>query len=788
MSTEMIPGIEMPGCSVACLDPLVRAWKLVAAKRESSDESARLHAAYASSLLDRWTQSPGLHGPIGDVAVLAEHAALLDEMMSLIFPPALRATQLAGALAPFRHEALYVTERLQRLHATLTLTGRGEVSEEQRSFRNLMPYLLVMERIYGIHPGETRVDTFSYRRRESSGIDTWFSVHVDFNFVDVIAEDAISPLRASLEAALRENLLDLERLRIAVPPGSFRFEGFVVADMRDVTTEEVLNLLRQELLHPESTVQPARVRSIQQNLRSLFRLPDLAVRICVFHGDEVYLTSAQSASSMLEGGPCLRVGDLLDGDCRIALTRQQVPMLIDLRLHESLPQSLKDLRDQGFCTLLRAPLTVAGELVGMLELADPAEGAFNSGNRVHLGAVLPTLATAVARSLDVMNLRLQAVVNELFTAIHPATEWRFLQAAATHIRSGPDRHPESVTFEEVHPLFGISDIRSSSILRNEAIQADLLTQLRLMARVLAAVDNDRELPYVSYLAWRVNEKIRRLEPGLGSCGDESSVLDVLQREAEPLLTRSVDLAPAAQSAIEAYRAALDPRSGVVYRERHLFEESLTRLTEALASHLHHRQMEAQRLFPHYFEMHRSDGVDHQIYCGPTMLQAGAFHTLYLRNLRLWQLVTVCEMARKAWVLRTALPVPLETTHLVFVQETPLTIRFSLDEKQFVVEGAYNTRYAVVKSRLDKATVNGTEERLTQPGVLAIVYSQPREADEYLSYLSYLVRIGQVEAGVERVTLNDVKAMGGLGALRVKVAMQEPAPPAGDAVHLNFDKE
>jgi hypothetical protein len=85
------------------------------------------------------------------------------------------------------------------------------------------------------------------------------------------------------------------------------------------------------------------------------------------------------------------------------------------------------------------------------------------------------------------------------------------------------------------------------------------------------------------------------------------------------------------------------------------------------------------------------------------------------------------MARQAASLHDRLPVPLEVAHLLLVQHTPLSIRFRFDEKRFDIDGAYNMRYEIVKKRIDKAHIRGAHERLTQPGTIAIVYSQPREA-------------------------------------------------------------
>ena len=134
------------------------------------------------------------------------------------------------------------------------------------------------------------------------------------------------------------------------------------------------------------------------------------------------------------------------------------------------------------------------------------------------------------------------------------------------------------------------------------------------------------------------------------------------------------------------------------------------------------------MFPHYFEKQKTDGVDHQIYVGALAARG--------RPLRPALPEESAPLAAHGHVRRSRsgrsgsrprLPVPLETTHLVLVQHAPLSIRFRFDEKRFDVDGAYDVRYEIVKKRIDKAVITGPDERVTQPGKIAIVYSQPAEA-------------------------------------------------------------
>jgi hypothetical protein len=179
------------------------------------------------------------------------------------------------------------------------------------------------------------------------------------------------------------------------------------------------------------------------------------------------------------------------------------------------------------------------------------------------------------------------------------------------------------------------------------------------------------------------------------------------------------------------------------------------------------------MFPHYFEKQKTDGVDYQIYVGSALLEDGRVDPLCLRNLRLWQLMVSCGIGVRAHRLRDRLPIPLETTHLILVQHAPLSIRFRFDEKRFDVDGAYDIRYEIVKKRIDKAVVQDTSERATQPGKLAIVYNQPAEAQEYRAYIEYLQSLGYLSGPVESLELGELQGVQGLRALRVPIALDNP---------------
>ena len=437
-----------------------------------------------------------------------------------------------------------------------------------------------------------------------------------------------------------------------------------------------------------------------------------------------------------------------------------------------------ELIQNGVRNFVAAPLHYQDEVIGTLELLSPNAGDLNAAHLPKLEEVLPLFSMAVQRSVEELNSRIQALIKEKCTAIHPTVEWRFRKAVLNGIERqetgslGAGAEMEPIVFEGVHPLYGLADIRGSSVQRGLAIQADLLTQLRLAAAVVQAAGQARSLPALDELGYRIDKRIAQIERNLNS-GDEVGIIAFLRAHVESLFDYLGEFGREVRARIEAYRSALDARLGTVYRQRRMFEESVTRLAEAISSQLDREEQAAQEMFPHYFEKQKTDGVDYQMYVGASLLEDGRFDPICLKNLRLWQLMLTCGIAVRAHQLRDSLPVPLETTHLVLVQHTPLSIRFRFDEKRFDVDGAYDIRYEIVKKRIDKAVVAGTTERLTQPGKIAIVYSQPGEAQEYRSYIEYLQSLGYLTGAVEQCELEELQGVQGLQALRVAVDLDNP---------------
>jgi len=758
------------------LAPLVASWQ------ESTASDHRVTAALARVVQGEIQKTPALLTPIEDISVLAKHQELVDVLMAKVFPPAFREQDVAAALFPFQFRAFYTTPSFARLLADSDGVLRGRVNIDERMIamgRLMRAYALILKKYYDLELGLDYPLIITVTD-PASGLERHFSLQLDWRFLDVETVGDPPPLTDADRRRLHATPGDPQLLMELVPPGPFVFRGFVVLKALDVTDQEVLSALKRDLIERESIVSTTRFQSLQNKLCTLLRRPDLRLGLAAIQGEQVFMLNSgrRIEHQCLFADSVHRTVRDFAGSVYERAVRQGEPLFIeDLAAYAERTAVEDAILQSGVRNILVAPLYYQEELIGTLELGSPHPGDLHVMNALKLREVLPLFSMAVRRSLEELNHRIQAIIKEKCTAIHPSVEWRFRRAALNSIErrsGGAGVEMEPIVFPDVYPLYAVSDIRGSSTERNLAIQADLIAHLRLAQEVVRAARDVKPLPILDELDYRIDKQIARVEAGLSS-GDELRTVAFLRQHIEPRFDQLAGFGPPVRERVQAYCARIDPRLGTVYRRRKEYEESVTLINETISAYLDTEQAAAQAMFPHYFEKQQTDGIDYGIYIGASLVENGVFDELYLRNLRLWQLMVTCGIAVRTKGLRGRLPVPLETAHLILVQHAPLAIRFRFDEKRFDIDGAYNVRYEVLKKRIDKAVIRGRSERITEPGKIAIVYSQRGEAVEYREYIDYLQASGYLTGETEELELEELQGVQGLRALRVTVNLNDARP-------------
>ena len=784
--------IRFPFSTLLDFTPLVDFW------REQVTDPEGPWSTLASEVLAQVEGIPELTGPVEGPEQLEAHQDGIESLMTAFASP-LGSRRFIAAIAPWRIDPAYMSPVARRAD----LIGRMDAHfkemydpEEMSVFMTMKAYGVILEEIYGIRSGfELPFSWVSFRDVDgtvpipcpTTKIVRRFSVDFDSRFVKAEVVGERPEVSSDEVAALAGDPSALDRLMELLPPENFAFRGVTMLVAEDVTAEAALTAIRDDLLLKDALTSEQGVLHIQEHVRAFMGRADLELGL-------IGCESGETVEALVGGRAVGRSLLFSDGDAPECPTRAKSFYAKALRSRQAVVVDDLDevrrktgfeyhLAGQGLRSLMVLPLITDDSIIGVLELASTMPDALRAVNIFKLEKIQGLFALGLKRSVEELEDRIQAIIKRDYTAIHPVVEWRFRAAARNrmmHELRGEAEGAEEIIFPDLIPLYGLSDIRGSSSLRNEAIVSDLLDQLELASNVIKAAQSEKPQPALGQLGFRLTRYIESLHPEMAT-EDESSIAAFLTGQIEPLFEELARLDPVVAKKVEAYQAAIDPELGMLYDQRKRFEDSVGLLNEIIAGALHDQDGYAQTLVPHFFELFKTDGVDYNIYVGPGLHEARRHEVLDLANLRLWQLMTMCRIDWALQERRDELPMPLEVTHLILVQSRPLAVRFRRDEKRFDVDGAYNVRYEIVKKRIDKATIRETGERLTQPGLLAIAYSQDDEAAEYRGYLEYLRSAGFVEGDIEELELEDLQGVFGLKALRVRVASvqgltEEPSLP------------
>jgi hypothetical protein len=740
-------------------------------------------AATAERILAVEKGFPELRGGFSDFSLLEKNKGLIEKILQDTFTEALSGNEIKIATLPFQDTIIKSSKRFQSIIREAGKNYEPELRDLGDDMDYIMSCVVILNFHYGYHLDFSR--PYFYDIPDADGVMRHYRILYNADFIDIIPTEKAKEVTQEDLDELLANPTDIKLWMDKIPPESFISKGFVIANLFDVTMEQAISNIKSKLIS-KTTIQPSNfMHELQETFKSFFRLQNIKVGFSAFdpRKNEFEKIAGMGFESFLLGGEHHM-------NCKSALCEDSYDKLIDhnsyftiTNMDRMVAQSgnknpYKVLKEQGIQSAIFAPIAFDNNLLGVLEIVSEKKGVLNGVNAQKLDDVLPFIVSAVVRSKNEENNRIDAIIQNECTSVHSSVYWRFQEEAKKFMldeAEGKSPSFKEIVFKDVYPLFGQIDIKDSSQARNLAIQRDLMIQLSEIDNVLNIALKKWKLPIYEELIFRVNNHLDSIREMLYT-NSEQSIFDFVKDEITPVFEHLKKSDKEIEGHILGYESKIDMGTGSYYDHRKNYDESVTIINKKLSAILDKRQESAQAMFPHYYERYKTDGVEHNMYIGASISESASYNSLYLNNLRLWQLQVMCEMENMHYALKAKLPVPMDATSLILVYNTSLSIRFRMDEKQFDVDGTYNARYEVIKKRIDKSYIKGTDERLTQKGMLSIVYSQKKDELEYLRYIKFLKSKGCFTNKIEIVELEGLQGVSGLKAIRAEILYKRDQEP------------
>ena len=728
------------------------------------------------NLLNDLESKPDLLKPIEDPSILLPHAELVETLLSTIFPPSTGENQGMHAISfPFRAETIYASPSFKEQFLTEG-TNQICVSDNRTSYTIAkaslkLAYNLILRSFYSWDLPAVASSVHSFIDPDT-GLTKYLELKLNAQFVQVTKTDDSLELPASYQV---QKALDMDDLRKTFPIDNFRFEGLVVIDVTDVTSEQVIAEIKNTVLSINGISDAAVYDTLQQHIQTFLGLNDVTIGITPFFkiGDFYLFSDLHYRNSLLFKDDKSREEKYNTSKLaqKIFAESDQPLLFSHVNENSNTNELLPYYYNEGIHSLILCPLKCDdGQMIGLLEISSKEAGRLRYKHLSRIQSAIQLFTLALERSVNGLESQIDKTIKEQFTAIQPAVEWKFTEAAFNFIEEkqiNDSAKLPSISFDDVYPLYAAIDIKNSSVERNNSIQQDLLDQLNMVYNVLKTAANKIEFPLLKEMTYKIDKFIKSSTENLLS-DDEMMIYEFLENELSSLFNHLHTTRPELRDIINDYFNALDPDKKIIYRNRKNYEETITRINDSLDRFLDREQAVMQRIYPHYFERYITDGIEFNVYVGQTLAPYQPFHEVYVSNLKMWQLTLLIKAAKLTKNLEKKLPLPLQTTQLILAHCIPLSISFRRKERKFDVDGAYNIRYEIVKKRIDKVHLRDSDERLTQPGKIAIVYSQHKELNEYLEYIEYLQHEGLLLDDVEQLELEELQGISGLKAVRVGI--------------------
>src|SRR5215510_5623245 len=411
-------GAPLPFRTELSLTPLIRFWTQLSAYSELG------RGPLPGIIREKIKQAPELSAVIDDVSVIAKHRQLVDLMMSAMFPPAFWEQEYGAALFPFQLRAFYATSLFRRtlMNDDGTLRGRVNVDEQRLSAAKLLlAYELILERTYGIDLG-VEIPVVFTAQDPATTLERYFRLDFDWRFVDVKLDGPAPKLTEAMRRHLESGNVELDQLRDIVPPERVTLRGFMTLKAVDVTDQEVLSSLKRDLIDKESIVSSARFESLQAKLRTLFRRPGLHLGLAAVEGDRVLVLNdamSHEHADIFADSAYHKTSEFTGSLYERAVIQNRPIIIDDLAAWPDRTRSEEELIAAGARTFVCAPLHYQDKVIGTLELISLRPGDLNATHLPKLEEVLPLFSMAVQRSVEELDARVQAMIKEKCTAIHP---------------------------------------------------------------------------------------------------------------------------------------------------------------------------------------------------------------------------------------------------------------------------------------------------------------------------------------------------------------------------------
>jgi hypothetical protein len=297
---------------------------------------------------------------ITDLSIVEKHRGLIEELLSICFPPAIKDHEYYAAIYPETLESFYETPGFTKLNLIENQLKSDAFNENcclTVEGRIVAAYAGIISGFYGFNVSYEYPIIYT-RFDEKTGLEKHYRIRLFSWFCEFKPKVKPAEISEADKKRLFDNLDNVKVLKEIIPPENFEVDGFFIFNAVDITDQETLSSLKFDLIQKESIMSLNKFEKLQRKLRTLLRKPEIKLGLIAFPSENKNMKNSLKMGSSIVLQEEFIQNEIV-GDCKMydeVLKSKEVKIIYDVKDFGCSPKVEQAFMDAGIRNLLIAPL------------------------------------------------------------------------------------------------------------------------------------------------------------------------------------------------------------------------------------------------------------------------------------------------------------------------------------------------------------------------------------------------------------------------------------------------
>jgi len=245
-------------------------------------DKAHPYYSAAMSLVTEFKKYPELTEGFSDITLLDKYKDLIDLILEALFPEALQMNEIKAASVPFSFTTFKITDRFKNILENATDDYEFNIRNMDEDQLYMNACIMILNTCYGYKVDYKRPYFFDIPDK-NTGTTKHYRVAFNGDFSTIIPTENAPKITEEDYKLLLDNFNNIEIWKEKFPLNSYIFKGFGIINLFDVTADETLSSIRENLLRQDENL----ISDMQQNIREFYSIKDLRLGFSIFDAANV---------------------------------------------------------------------------------------------------------------------------------------------------------------------------------------------------------------------------------------------------------------------------------------------------------------------------------------------------------------------------------------------------------------------------------------------------------------------------------------------------------------------